>query len=72
MEVFSVSYSLTYREQEVIRSHLGFCPTCHSTTSPKFKPQTFQEIAVQNELSSAEAAENIYHKALSKMKVNIG
>ena len=69
--IFSAFYSLTYREQEVIRSHLGFCPTCHSTQSPKFKPQTFQEIAIQNELTSAEAAENIYHKALAKMRLNL-
>ena len=66
--IFSAFHSLTYREQEVIRSHLGFCPTCHSTQSPKFKPQTFREIAIQNELSSAEAAENIYHKAMNKMR----
>lgn len=66
--IFSAFYSLTYREQEVIRSHLGFCPNCHSTASPKFKPQTFQEIAIQNELTSAQAAENIYHKAIAKMR----
>lgn len=69
--LFSAFYSLTYREQEIIRSHLGFCPTCHSTTSPKFRPQTFQEIAIQNELTSAEAAENIYHKALIKMRASL-
>ena len=66
--IFSAFYSLTYREQEVIRSHLGFCPNCHSTKSPKYRPQTFQEIAIQNELTSAEAAENIYHKAIAKMR----
>jgi DNA-directed RNA polymerase specialized sigma subunit len=66
--IFSAFYSLTYREQEVIRSHLGFCPTCHSTQSSEFKPQTFQEIAIQNELTSAEATENIYSKALAKIK----
>ena len=66
--IFSAFHSLTYREQEVIRSHLGFCPNCHSATSPKFRPQTFQEIAIQNELTSAQAAENIYHKALAKIK----
>ena len=69
--LFSAFYSLTYREQEVIRSHLGFCPTCYSTTSSKFRPQTFQEIAIQNELTTAEAAENIYYKALGKMKVKL-
>ena len=69
--IFSAFHSLTYREQEVIRSHLGFCPACHSTQSPKFKPQTFQEIAIQNELTSAQAAENIYHKALAKFRARL-
>ncbi len=66
--VFAALYDLTYREQEVVRSHLGFCPNCHSARSPKFKPQTFQEIAYRNELTSAEATENIYHKAIAKMR----
>ena len=57
-----------YREREVIRSHIGFCHDCHSMKSPKFRPHTFQEIAYKNELSSAEAAENIYHKGLDKMR----
>ena len=69
--LFSAFYSLTYREQEVIRSHLGFCPNCHSTKSPKFRPQTFQEIAIQNELTSVQAAENIYYKALAKMRTSL-
>ncbi len=69
--IFSAFYSLTYREQEVIRSHLGFCPNCHSTQSPKFCPQTFQEIAIRNELTSAQVAENIYHKALAKIRVKL-
>ena len=66
--VFGALDELSYREREVIRSHIGFCPDCHSMKSPKFRPHTFQEIAYKNELSSAEAAENIYHKGLAKMK----
>lgn len=57
--VFGALDELSYREREVIRSHIGFCPDCHSMKSPKFRPHTFQEIAYKNELSSAEAAENI-------------
>ena len=34
----------------------------------KSDSQTFQEIAIQNELTSAQAAENIYHKAIAKMR----
>ena len=66
--VFGALDELSYREREVIRSHIGFCPDCHSMKSPKFRPHTFQEIAYKNELSSAEAAENIYHKGLDKMR----
>ena len=66
--VFGALNELSYREREVIRSHIGFCPDCHSMKSPKFRSHTFQEIAYKNELSSAEAAENIYHKGLAKMK----
>ena len=66
--VFGALNELSYREREVIRSHIGFCPDCHSMKSPKFRPHTFQEIAYKNELSSAEAAENIYHEGLAKMK----
>lgn len=66
--VFGTLDELTYREREVIRSHIGFCPDCHSMKSSKFRPHTFQEIVYKNELSSAEAAENIYHKGLDKMR----
>ena len=66
--VFGALDELSYREREVIRSHIGFCPDCHSMKSPKFRPHTFQKIAYKNELSSAEAAENIYHKGLDKMR----
>lgn len=43
--VFGALDELSYREREVIRSHIGFCPDCHSMKSPKFRPHTFQEIA---------------------------
>ena len=39
--------------------------------SPKYRPHTFQEIAYKNELISAEAAENIYHKACDTMKAKL-
>ena len=66
--VFGALDELSYREREVIRSNIGFCPDCHSMKRPKFRLHTFQEIAYKNELSSAEAAVNIYHKGLAKMK----
>jgi RNA polymerase sigma factor (sigma-70 family) len=66
--VFSAFDKLSYRERQVIRAHLGFCDECHSTQGEKNHPQTFYEIAIDHELSSAEAAENIYKKALEKMR----
>lgn len=69
--LFDAFDSLTYREREVVRAHLGFCDKCHTTRGEKNRPQTFYEIAIDHELSSAEAAENIYYKALTKMKDKI-
>ena len=50
------------------RAHLGFCDKCYTTKDEKNRPQTFYEIDIDHELSSAEAAENIYKKALEKMR----
>ena len=36
--VFSTFDSLPYREREVVRSHIGFCPDCHSMKNPKYRP----------------------------------
>jgi DNA-directed RNA polymerase sigma subunit (sigma70/sigma32) len=66
--VFNAFGSLSYLEREVVRAHLGFCDKCHSTNGEKNRRQTFYEIAIDHEYSSAEAVENIYYKALEKMK----
>ncbi len=66
--LFSAYDSLDFKEQEVIRMHLGFCPECHSTKGPKFQPQTFFEVAINIGLSSAKSAEKIYRKGIRKMK----
>jgi hypothetical protein len=47
--------------------HLGFCDKYHSTKGEKNRNQTFYEIAIDHELFSAEAAENIYYEALEKI-----
>lgn len=57
--------NLGYREQDVVSSHLGLCTECFRLTEPKMK---FYNIAINNELSSAEAVENIYHKAIKKLQ----
>lgn len=69
--LFNAFDELSYREREVVRAHLGFCDKCHSTHGEKNRPQTFYEIAIDHELSSAEAAENIYRKALEKIKTTL-
>lgn len=66
--VFDAFDKLSYREREVVRAYLGFCDKCHTTKGEKNRHQTFYEIAIDHELSSAEAAENIYYGALEKMK----
>lgn len=66
--LFAAYDNLPYREQEVIRMHLGFCPDCFSTKSPKFDKLTFYEIAIRIGLSSAQAAENIYWKGIKAMR----
>ena len=62
--LFAAFDQLSYREREVVHAHLGFCDKCHSTHGEKNRKQTFYEIAIDHELSSAEAAENIYKKAV--------
>lgn len=66
--LFSAYNSLNYKEQEVIRMHLGFCPECHSTKGLKFQPQTFFEVAINIGLSSAKSAEKIYRSGITKIR----
>lgn len=56
---------LSYREREMIYSHLGLCPECLRFTK---KSKTYQEIAVENELTSAQAAENEVNRAYEKLR----
>lgn len=56
---------LGYREREMIYSHLGLCPECLRFTQ---KSKTYREIATENELSSAQAAENEVNRAYEKLR----
>lgn len=56
---------LGYREREMIYSHLGLCPECLKFTQ---KSKTYREIATENELSSAQAAENEVNRAYEKLR----
>ena len=61
-EAFS---KLNYREREMVYAHLGLCPECLRITKPK---KTYQEIAYENELTSAQAAENEVNRACEKLQ----
>lgn len=56
---------LGYREREMIYSHLGLCPECLRFTQ---KSKTYREIATENELSSAQTAENEVNRAYEKLR----
>ena len=51
---------LNYKDREMLYSHLGLCPECMRSTKPR---KTFREIAYENELSSAQAAEDAVKRA---------
>ena len=56
---------LNYREREIVYAHLGLCPECMRITRQK---KTYQEIAYENELSSAQAVENEVNRAYEKLQ----
>lgn len=74
--------SLDYRERAMVSAHLGFCMECYSTfyydnddIDEKGKPkkkeypkQTFQQLAIDHELSSANTALIIYKRAINKLR----
>lgn len=56
---------LNYREREIVYAHLGLCPECMRIIRQK---KTYQEIAYENELSSAQAVENEVNRAYEKLQ----
>ena len=58
---------LTPRQKNVVASHLGFCENCYGIK----EKLTFKDIATNNGLSSAEAAENIYKKAVGILREKV-
>ena len=57
--------ALESTERDIVAGYLDFCKRCYGNRHDK---PTFQELAYRNGLRSAEAAENIYYKALDKLK----
>lgn len=58
---------LTLRQKNVVASHLGFCENCYGIK----EKLTFKDIATNNGLSSAEAAENVYKKAIRILREKV-
>lgn len=52
-------------ERDIVAGYTDFCKNCYGNRHDKY---TFQELAYRNGLRSAEAAENIYYRALDKLK----
>ena len=57
---------LTPRQKNVVASRCGICENCYGTK----KPIKFKEIATNNGLSSEEAAEQIYKRAIVELRSN--
>ena len=55
---------LTPRQKNVVASRCGVCEFCYGTKEEK----KFKEIATNNGLASAEAAEQIYKKSVQKLR----
>ena len=58
---------LTLRQKNVVASHLDFCENCYGIK----EKLTFKDIATNNGLSSAEAAENVYKKAIRILREKV-
>ncbi len=61
-EAFS---QLDYREYDIVTSHLGFCPECMRFSLEKIE---FKPLATKYLLTSEQAAEDVYHKAIKKIQ----
>ena len=55
---------LSPRQQNVVASRCGFCEFCHGIQ----KELEYKDIATNNGLSSAQAAENIYMQSVRMMR----
>ena len=75
-EVMSAYEQLDYRERDIVAARLDFCIKCYSVTQRDSsglnrqgsKKPTFEELANSYGLRSADAAEDIYNKAVGKMR----
>lgn len=59
---------LDYREYDIVTSHLGLCPDCMRFTLQK---KDFKSLATKYVLTSEQAVENVYHKAIRKIQKHL-
>lgn len=68
--LFGAFESLSYREQDIVASHLGFCPKCLSTKNAdgSYRQQEyFEDLAIPYGLTP-KAASQVYDRAIQKLR----
>lgn len=68
--LFAAYESLSYREQDIVASHLGFCPKCLNTKNAdgSYRQQEyFEDLAIPYGLTP-KAASQIYDRAIEKLR----
>ena len=68
--LFGAFESLSYREQDIVASHLGFCPKCLSTKNADGsyrQHEYFEDLAIPYGLTP-KAASQVYDRAIEKLR----
>ena len=68
--LFAAFESLSYREQDIVASHLGFCPKCLNTKNAdgcNRQREYFEDLAIPYGLTS-KAAGKVYDRAIEKLR----
>lgn len=68
--LFGAFESLSYREQDIVASHLGFCPKCLSTENADGsyrQHEYFEDLAIPYGLTP-KAASQVYDRAIQKLR----
>lgn len=68
--LFGAFESLSYREQDIVASHLGFCPKCLSTKNADGsyrQHEYFEDLAIPYGLTP-KAASQVYDRAIQKLR----
>ena len=69
--LFAAFEKLNYREQDIVASHLGFCPKCLSTRNAdgsNRQQEYFEDLAIPYGLTP-KAASKVYDRAIEKLRM---